>query len=47
MYFTFILRKLRVAIFADIVKIVTMFIKRIFEDSKQIQKLEIIYQNAI
>ena len=44
---TFILRRPRVAIFADIIKIVTMFIKTIFEDSKKLKELEIMDQNAI
>ena len=33
--------------FADIIKTVTMFIKKVFEDSKKVEKLEIMYQNAI
>ena len=43
----FILRKPRPPIFADIVKIVTMFIKIIFKDSKKSKELEIMYQNSI
>ena len=35
-----------VASFADI-KIVTMFIKTIFKDPKNLKELEIMYQNAI
>ena len=35
----FILRRPRVAIFADIIKIVTMFIKTIFKDSKKIKRI--------
>ena len=35
----FILRKPRVAIFADIIKIVTMFIKKMFEDSKKVKRI--------
>ena len=31
---TFIIRRPRVAIFSDIIKIVTIFIKKIFKDSK-------------
>ena len=31
---TFILRKSRVAIYADIIKIATMFIRKIFKDSR-------------
>ena len=33
---TFILRKPRVANFADIIKTITMFIKTIFKDSKKV-----------
>ena len=36
---TFILRKPRVAILADIVKIVTTFIKKIFRDSKKVKRI--------
>ena len=36
------LRKPRVAIIADIMKIETMFIKAIFKDSKTVKKSEII-----
>ena len=36
---TFILRKPRVAILADIVKIVTTFIKTIFRDSKKVKRI--------
>ena len=43
---TFILRRPGVAIFADIIKIVTMFIKTIFKDSR-LKELEIMFQNAI
>ena len=43
----FILRRPVVAFFADIIKIVTMFIKRIFKDSKKVKKIEIMYQSAI
>ena len=35
----FILRKPRVAIFADIIKIVTMFIATIFKDSKKVKRI--------
>ena len=38
---------LRVAIFAGIIKIVTMFIKTIIKDTKKLEELEIMYQNAI
>ena len=43
-YFTsikFCLRKLRVSIFADIIKIVFIFIEAIFEDSKMLKEIEI------
>ena len=45
---TFILRRPRVAFFADIIKIVTMCIKMIFKDSKQVQRIRsyaVMYQN--
>ena len=42
-----ILRKARVAIFTDIIKIKTMFTKTIFKDLKKIKDLEIMYQNAV
>ena len=38
---------LRVVIFADIIKIVTMSIKTIFKDTKKLEELETMYQNAI
>ena len=38
---------LSVAIFAGIIKIVTMFIKTVIKDIKKLEELEIIYQNAI
>ena len=38
------LRKPRVAIFADIIKIVAMFIKTIFKDSKKLKELEVMCQ---
>ena len=41
---TFMLRKPRVAIFADIIKIVAMFIKTMFKDSKKLKELEVMYQ---
>ena len=42
------LRRPGVAIFAEIIKIVTMFIKTIFKDSIQDKKeLKIMYQNSI
>ena len=34
----FILRRPRVAIFGDIIKIATLFIKEIFEDSKRVKR---------
>ena len=37
---TFILRKLGVAIFADIIKIVTIFIRTIFKDSNKVKIIE-------
>ena len=40
---TFILRRPRVAKFADIIKIGTMFIKTTFKDSNNLKELEIIY----
>ena len=40
----FILRRPRAAIFTDLIKIVNIFIKKIFQDSK---KVEIMYQNTI
>ena len=44
----FILRRPRVAVFAEIIKIVTIFIKTIFKDSKTVKKkLEIMYRNGI
>ena len=36
---TFILRRPRVAIFADIIKIATMFIKTIFKNSKKVKRI--------
>ena len=44
---TFILRRFGVANFADIIKIVTMFVKTIFKDPRKVKKIEIMYQNAI
>ena len=40
---TFILRRPRVANFAYIIKIATMFIKTTFKDSKKLNELEIIH----
>ena len=42
----FILRRPRVSIFANIMKVVTMFII-IFSDSKKLKELEIMHQNGI
>ena len=39
----FILRRPSVAIFVDIIKIVTMFFKTILKDSKKLKELEIMY----
>ena len=36
---TFFLRRPRVTIFADIIKITTMFIKTIFKDSKYVKRI--------
>ena len=38
---TFILRRPTVAIFDEIIKIVTMFVKRIFKDPKKVKELEL------
>ena len=38
-YYFFILRRSRVASFADIIKSVTMFIKAIFKDSKKVKRI--------
>ena len=38
-----ILRRPRIAIFDDIIKIVTMFIKTVFENSRKVKKIEIMY----
>ena len=43
----FILRSSWVANFADIIKIVTMFIKKSLKTQKNLKELEIMYQNAI
>ena len=43
---TFILRRLRVAIFTDTIKIVTMFIKKSLKTQKKLKELKIMYQNA-
>ena len=37
----------RVSIFADIIKIVTMFIKAIFTYSKKVKRIRIMHKNAI
>ena len=44
---TFILRRPGIAIFADIIKVVTMFIKIILKIQEKSKDLEIMYQNAI
>ena len=44
---TFILWKPRLAIFADIIKVLSMFIKKIFKDSEKLTELEIMYKKAI
>ena len=41
------LRRPRVAIFVDIIKIVAMFVKTIRKDSKTLKELETMYQNTI
>ena len=41
------LRRPRVANFADIIKIATMFTKTTFKDSKKLKELENVYQSAI
>ena len=43
---TFILRRPRLAIFAEIIKIITMFIKKCFKTQKKLKELEIMYQNT-
>ena len=43
----FILRWPGVSIFANIMKVVTMFIITIFNDSKKPKELEIMHQNGI
>ena len=43
----FILRRPGVVIFGDIIKIVTMFIKRVTKDSGKVKKIEIMYQNPV
>ena len=44
---TFILSRPKVAIFADIIKIVTISIKTVLKDSKKVKEVELINQNAI
>ena len=41
------LRRPGVVIFADIIKIVAMFIKTITKGSRKVKKIEIMYQNQI
>ena len=43
----FILRKIRVANIADIIKIVTMFIKTTFKDSNKVRRIRNNILNAI
>ena len=40
-------KKTVVANFDDIIKIVAVFIKTIFQDSRKIKRIRIMYQNAI
>ena len=47
LYFEISLKYPGEAYFADIIKIVTMFIKKNLEDWKKLKELEIMYQNAI
>ena len=44
---TFILRRLGVAIFADIIKIINFFTKTNFKDSRKIKRMGNLHQNAI
>ena len=44
---TFTLRRPRVAIFANIIKIVTSLIKKTLKAQKKLKQLEIIYQNPV
>ena len=44
-YFHF--KKPRLAIFADIIKILNMFLGKSLKAQKKLKKLEIMYQNAI
>ena len=44
---TAILRQPGVAIFGDIIKIVTTFIKAIIKDSRKVKKREVVHQNPI
>ena len=41
----YVLRRPGVAKFAEIIKILTMFIKKVFKDFKNVKNLEILYQN--
>ena len=43
----FILRRPGVSIFVNVMKVVTMFIITIFNDSKKLKELEIMHQNGI
>ena len=42
---TLILRRPRVVISADVIKVVTMFIKKTLKTQKKLKELEIMYQN--
>ena len=44
---TFTLRRSGVAIFGNIIKIVTIFIKTIVNNTQNLKELEIMYQNVI
>ena len=44
---TFILKRPRVAIFADIIKVVTIFIKTIFKDSKKFKRIRNYSQSSV
>ena len=43
----YILRKARIAVFADIIKILSMFIKKIFKDSKKVKGISNFDQKTI
>ena len=44
---TVILGRPRVAVFADIIKIITRFIKKYLKTLEKLKELEIMYQNAV